>query len=106
MDCKEIESLIQPYIDHEMDNDYLCDFIGHIDHCKECRDELEIRFLIKEGLQSLERGERFDLSGELKERIRHSKRVAYLIRKVQLGIYFVEMVAGLFVTVCSVLLFL
>lgn len=106
MDCKEIESLVPSYIDYDMDYDYLCDFIRHIETCKECRDELEIRFLIKEGLQSLEGGESFDLSGELRERIRHSERVVSVMGKVRMGIYFLEMVAGLFLGVCGVLLFI
>ena len=106
MDCKEAEQLIQSYIDRDMDYDNLHGFMQHIGKCKECRDELEIRLLIKEGLQSLEKGESFDLSRELNGRLKRSGKAAYIIERAQTGIYIVELVAGMILAGCAAVLFI
>ena len=41
----------------------------HIEECGECKEELSIQFLVKEGLSRLEAGSVFDLKNELEYRI-------------------------------------
>lgn len=106
MDCKRTEQLIQPYIDRHIEYDDLHDFMKHIGSCGECRDELEIRFLVKEGLKSLENGESFDLSRELNERLDRSSRTALILEHIRTGIYIVELAAGMILAGCSAMLFL
>ncbi len=45
------------------------EFMEHIEECGECKEELSIQFLVKEGLSRLEAGSVFDLKNELEYRI-------------------------------------
>ena len=48
MTCKEAESLVMPYIRHEIDIQEMEDFLEHIDGCENCREELEIYYMVEE----------------------------------------------------------
>lgn len=69
MTCKEAEKLIPIFLDDDLDTDDLREFMEHIDECAECKEELSIQFLVKEGLSRLEAGSVFDLKNELEYRI-------------------------------------
>ncbi len=73
MDCKEFERLIPDYIEKKMDFLTLRKFYGHMENCENCREELEIQFLVAEGMQRLEDGDAFDLDRELKGRLTETK---------------------------------
>lgn len=65
MDCKEFERLIPDFIQNKLDFLTLSRFNKHRKMCEECKEELEIRFLVSEGIQRLEEGDVFDLQREL-----------------------------------------
>ena len=46
MDCREAQSLVTAYIKRQLDEKKTEEFIGHITHCEECYEELEIYFTI------------------------------------------------------------
>ena len=69
MTCKEAEKLIPVFLEDDLDTDDLREFMEHIDECGECKEELSIQFLVKEGLSRLEAGSVFDLKNELDYRI-------------------------------------
>lgn len=69
MNCKRCEKLIPRFMNNSLDIDDLREFIEHVEDCPNCKEELTIEFLVKEGLNSLEKGETFDLNGELKRRM-------------------------------------
>lgn len=69
MTCKEAEKLIPIFLEDDLDTDDLREFMEHIDECGECKEELSIQFLVKEGLSRLEAGSVFDLKNELDYRI-------------------------------------
>ena len=69
MDCKDFQKLIPGFLGDELDNYYLESFLGHIDSCKNCKEELTIQFLIDTGIQRLEDGSTFNLTSELKSTI-------------------------------------
>ncbi len=69
MTCKEAEKLIPVFLEDDLDTDDLREFMEHIDECGECKEELSIQFLVKEGLSRLEAGSVFDLKNELEYRI-------------------------------------
>ncbi len=65
MDCKRTVKLIKPFLNDDLDTDDLRDFMTHIECCDECREELTIEFLVREGVKRLETGNVFDLHKEL-----------------------------------------
>lgn len=69
MDCKSFERMIPDFIAQRMDYPTLKNFLGHMEKCGDCREELEIQFLVSEGIQRLEDGSAFDLQTELEQRL-------------------------------------
>lgn len=58
--------------------------IKHTEVCKECKEELKIQFLVREGLKRLETGGNFnlekDFEGQLYETRRHSRALIWFRR--------------------------
>ena len=78
MNCKDSVKSISKFLNDELDTDQLRGFISHVDTCSECKEELTIEFLIREGLNSLEEGKAFDLNRELNNNIgRANNRLKY-----------------------------
>lgn len=74
MTCKEFEKLVPDFLARKMDYPTMKQFIGHLDTCEECKEELTISFLVVDGLQKLEEGDAFDLQRELDKRLLETKR--------------------------------
>ncbi|MBE5840280.1 MAG: zf-HC2 domain-containing protein [Butyrivibrio sp.] len=74
MTCKDIEKLIPSFLDDDLDNEELSEFISHIESCAECKEELTIQFLVKVGMKRLEDGNTFNLRDELELLMRDSKK--------------------------------
>ena len=69
MECKDFERHIPDFITKKMDYPTLKRFYEHVRHCPDCREELDIQFLVQEGMQRLEEGNAFDLQAELEQRM-------------------------------------
>ena len=54
MDCKTAQMMVTPYINRELKDRELEEFIDHIRDCKECYEELEIYFTIHFALRKLD----------------------------------------------------
>ncbi|MBQ7924833.1 MAG: zf-HC2 domain-containing protein [Lachnospiraceae bacterium] len=67
MNCKEYEKLIPEYLSHKMNYPVLKAFMEHTEHCENCKEELQIQFLVSAGMARLEEGDSFDLQRELAE---------------------------------------
>lgn len=65
MNCKETEKKIPSFLQDELDDSMLEEFIEHVENCSECKEELSIQFLVTEGLERLEKGNNFNLQEEL-----------------------------------------
>lgn len=87
MICKKCINLIPKFLDYDLEGDVLNEFVDHIDVCPECKEELTIEFLVKEGLNSLEAGNSFDLNRELKLRIENSYKQVRLEEHMIWGYY-------------------
>ncbi len=61
----EFEERIPGFLQDRLSNGELERFLDHYDRCRECREELAVRYLIEEGLSRLETGEPFNLQKEL-----------------------------------------
>ena len=69
MNCKETERMIPLFLEDNLDNQEMQEFLIHVNSCASCREELTIQFLISIGLKRLEDGNTFNLAGELEQRL-------------------------------------
>lgn len=66
--CREAEKLVMPFIDHELDEDELEQFLRHIHSCPACHEELEIYYTVFLGLRQLDDGSgAYDIAGALED---------------------------------------
>ncbi len=87
MDCKDFERLIPDFISDELDDRNMKAFCRHMNECKDCREELEIQFLVKEGIQRLEDGRAFSLQKELDMHLANAeKRVRFHDTFMRIGL--------------------
>ena len=87
MDCKEFEKLIPEFIAQRLDFFTMERFSRHMEECPGCSEELEIQFLVAEGMQRLEEGDAFDLQGELEVQLEEAqRRVRFHTRFMKLGV--------------------
>lgn len=75
MRCGDCERLMEPYLRDELPVDQLEVFLDHVDHCADCREELEIVYMLHEGLHQLQQDEEssFDMTGMLERRLEASR---------------------------------
>lgn len=69
MDCREAKRKVLSFIQSKMDLDTMEEFLSHIQKCHGCYKELEIYFMIWEGLK---KDGNINLTAELEEYIRNS----------------------------------
>lgn len=101
MTCLEAQNLITPFINDQLDIPTLEDFINHINHCDDCREELEVYYTLLTGMKQLDDDK--NLSGDFhvdfvnklrkaEERIKRKKihnirkRVSLLVTIVIIGV--------------------
>ena len=91
MTCKEAESLVMPYIKNELTDEELFEFLEHIEHCPECREELEIYFTVDVGIRQLdsETGNN-NIKGALETAIEQSRERLEAVRLVKIVRYAVS----------------
>ena len=91
MTCKEAESLVMPYIKNELTDEELFEFLEHIEHCPECREELEIYFTVDVGIRQLdsETGN-YNIKGVLETAIEQSRERLEAVRLVKIVRYAVS----------------
>ena len=66
--CREIEKMVMPYINHQLDETQLEQFLKHVKNCPACREELEIYYTVSVGLRQLDSGNGvYDIAGSLEE---------------------------------------
>lgn len=86
MDCRRFETLIPDFVDNKMDYAITKQFLEHQKSCTQCREELNIQFLVNEGLVRLEEGEAFDLQKEMLDLLGHaSKKIRFHERLLKYG---------------------
>ncbi len=72
-ECKSIEQSIPDFLEGKLPYDKVKRLYEHLEHCEDCREELEINFLMTEGLRRAESGEVFDLKADLDKMLLQSK---------------------------------
>ncbi len=87
MDCKTFEKMIPDFIDDKLEYAQLARFRDHYVSCQECREELAIQYLVREGMARLEEGSAFDLQKELDRHLDEArKKIAYNVGILKLGV--------------------
>ncbi|MBE5881293.1 MAG: zf-HC2 domain-containing protein [Lachnospiraceae bacterium] len=93
MDCKQIQYQIPAFLKDELKSRDLMRFLGHMEICEDCKEELTIQYLSSEGISRLEEGKTFDLDRELKEYMEQTERGMMRRRNCILGFVAFEIVA-------------
>ena len=65
MNCKEADKLIPLFLEDDLENRELSEFLSHVESCADCKEELTIQFLVRVGMKRLEDGNTFNLRNEL-----------------------------------------
>lgn len=88
MTCREAESLVIPFIHNELDDETAARFLDHIDHCGDCREELEIYYTVEEGIKQLDEDTGIsDITGAMEEDIRSARQRLYSVRLLNIARY-------------------
>ena len=105
MDCREFERLIPDFVGKKMDYAMTKRFVGHLRNCPNCKEELNIQFLVDEGLVRLEEGSAFDLQKEMHELLQEAvKKVRFHERFLFWGRFAEALVMiGIFAAVAAII---
>lgn len=99
--------MIPQFLADDLTTEELREFMEHIENCTDCKEELTIEFLVREGLVRLENGAVFDLQKELSERISTAERHLRWRENVHMFLYILEgLVAVEAITVAALFVFL
>lgn len=103
IECKQMEKLIPQFLDDDLDNQDLADFLNHIDNCPECKEELTIQFLVRVGMQRLEDGNTFNLVKELERELADAKKKMHRRKTLVLISYILEIAVAALFALCLLL---
>ena len=54
MKCVKAQGLITKYINNELHGELVEDFLKHMDECRDCKEDLEIYYVIMKGMQQID----------------------------------------------------
>ena len=106
MDCKEVQKNIAAFLNGDLHGKDAERFLNHIEGCEECKEELSIQYLVREGTARLEGGGSFDLSKDLDVLIADSYLAIKKSRRAAVIIYSLEFIALVAVIFILVLVFI
>lgn len=96
MTCVEAEKMVVPYMKDELSPTELEDFLDHIHACENCREELEIHYMVDVGLKKLDEADgTYDIVGDLKRKVAESYRSLRHISMFQITTYAVSTLTGM-----------
>ena len=74
--CNEVQKYIKSYVEGTTDICETTTLIEHIEKCEDCYEELEIYYILINGLKKIDNDEdgAFNIKKELNERIKNSKK--------------------------------
>ena len=97
MDCRQANSLMQAYLNNELELRDMAGFVSHLENCKKCSEELEIRLLVGPGIDCLDEGKPFDLKKEYNDRLSHTREVLEISSRLKAGFIWTAIGIGIFV---------
>ncbi|MCM1049889.1 MAG: zf-HC2 domain-containing protein [Clostridiales bacterium] len=105
MNCKETEKMIPAFLQDDLSNRELEEFIEHIKDCPECTEELSIQFLVSEGLERLEAGNNFNLQHALESRVKSSEHEIKVHRGLKYTLICLEAAVAAAIIIALVMVF-
>ncbi len=104
--CKDVENFLQPYLEYKLEYKDCRTLLSHLRKCHECMDELEIRYLLHEGLNRLEDGQEFNLKQELEDRLYRSEQHILMMERLKTSVILFVAAGFVFIAVHLILLFI
>ncbi len=104
--CKQIQPMIPGYLDETLDMDSARIFTEHVKKCAVCRDELEISYLLKFGIEKVERGETINLTEDLDSMISDTEETMMRLTQFHTAVKLIEGTAVFMLCVCILLLYI
>ncbi len=96
MNCRDAERLVTPYIEDELPEPVLEEFLEHVESCPGCQEELEIYFTVAAGLRHLEEETgNYNIKGELEQVLEASYQQVHMYRLMKIIYYAVNTLAGM-----------
>lgn len=102
-DCKYIISLIPSYLKGDLTLHEAKRFTRHLKHCDDCREEIEISYLLEEGIARVESGETIDLHADLQRMLEGTETAIQRLIQFRTAVYLMESTA-VFVLIACVLM--
>ncbi|MDO4962211.1 MAG: zf-HC2 domain-containing protein [Eubacteriales bacterium] len=85
MDCITFNNDINAFIDGELEDEELNDFLNHLRSCKSCSEELEVNYIVHEGMNRLDsKNADFNLISSHRKYLEHN--AGYIKRRKKLMI--------------------
>lgn len=78
MTCLEAQSMITAFIDDNLDDEQLTEFIHHMRNCPDCKEELEVYYTLIVGMKQLDNNEKLsnNFAQELEKKLSyHENRI-------------------------------
>ena len=104
--CKEIQSLIPGYLAGELTVHQARDFTRHLKKCRDCREEIEISYLLDRGLNKVENGETIDLHADMEEMLNDTENAVTKLTQFRTAVYLIESTAVFVLAACVAWLYL
>lgn len=92
MKCLEFQQQIADFLDNRLTIDQVRSFVEHADECPECREELELRYMIQVGILEQNRddsGHGYDYGPQLSQildRTKKALRRRYICQVIKYGV--------------------
>lgn len=105
MNCKEAEKMIPVFLQDDLSNKELEQFIKHVAGCPECTEELSIQFLVSEGLERLEAGNNFNLQNALEYRLKAAEHEIKVHKGLKYTLICLETAVAAAIVIAAVIVF-
>ncbi len=104
--CKEIQSLIPAYLSESLTLRQAKDFTRHLKKCRDCREEIEISYLLDKGIERVENGETVDLHSDLEDMLTETENAIVHLKQFRTAVYLIESTAIFVLIACVLMLYL
>ena len=102
MICDELESMIPVFLDDKLNYRQLEEFLKHVDECKECRNELELNYIIKYGFSDEYGVDDYDFISMIDNEISNKKNFVEYVKRWKLTRIITFAVTNLIILICMI----
>ena len=98
MDCKTVRSIIHLYLDNELPAEQMEPFLKHVHSCPDCYEELELSYIMLEGMRRLDYGGNIavNFQEELNNKMRRQLQRIHRQRRSRINLIFVGTLLSIF----------